>query len=621
MDVRRATLWLALGAALGVGVSAGGSESPAGRVGHVVAAGQAGGGRGAAGRGATAAASGTGVILGTVVDGLSGKPIAEAVVTLGAPSVSQPPVIVDRNGRFAFTGLPAASFPLVATRAGYFGGGAGQRTPTGPRRPIELGAGDRVTDVILRLWPYAIVAGSVRDSEGEPVAGLTVELLERALANGEWRLERRASTHTDDRGAYRFSKAMPGRYLVGAREEPDGFLMAIFPVLAADLTTLMGFMSGAMVGGGVPELDFHARVIPMTFAPSAMASADAAAVVVRSGEDRTNVDIRVARMPAYRVTGDVTGVERLPPNLRIQLISPALFDQPAGINLTNGQRGGGAGRFDFGGVPPGDYVLRASAVPQPTGRGRGTPPGAPVPEPPSDPTWWAEAPVVVVDRDLTGLTLPLGVGPRLSGRVVFEGSADPSFGRVGIAPQALDRPGAAGFTPPGGVATDGRFRTGGLVPGRYLLTVPLVPPGWRVRSIRAGGRDVTDLPIEIGAEDLAEIVVTLTDELLGSLGGVVRNARGAIDPDAVVLLFPVDRRFWANLTPGARRLKSARVSSAGAYAIPGLPEGEYFVVATDEEVLADWQQVAVLESLTGTATRVVIAGVGRVTQDLVRSNR
>jgi hypothetical protein len=545
---------------------------------------------------------------------------------------------VGRDGRFVFRELRPGTYALVASRNGFFGGGAGQRTPTGPQRPVELADGDRVTDVALRLWRYAAISGRVTDEYGEPVVDLRVGLLERALDNGQFRLQERGMTRTDDRGMYRFGKVTPGHYVVTGRQDPDSFLEAIAGSMLSDMSALAGLVSKLMASGiTAPQIDFRARVIPTTFAPSAALAADATTIVIGPGEDRTAVDMRVARIPTYRVAGAVSAAET-PPNLSIQLISPAQMNQPAGITL--GDIGGGrGGRFDILGVPPGDYVLTAIAVPRPQpamrGGGAGQPvPGQPLPpgragggrsgfQPaPDAPTWWASQPITITDRDEVGISLVLREGVRISGRIQFDGTATPPAPeRFAVFAAAVENPAISRTNTPSAFLPDGTFRTVGLPAGRYVIRLSGTDSPWRLHSVRLGGRDLTEVPIEIEGDAIGDVVVTLTNRPPASLTGIVRTARSEPDPDAVVVIFPVDRQLWVNLGPTSMRAKSSRVSATGAYSIPGLPEGEYFVLAGNEEMLADWLQPTVLEALSARATRVTISESERKTQDLTRRDR
>src|SRR5688500_4198537 len=99
----------------------------------------------------------TGLIVGQVVDGDSGKPIAGAIVSLGAAAgpPQAPRVLTGSDGRFVFRDLPRGSFPIVATKPGYAEGAYGRGRPGGPSRQVTLTEGERIGDVVTRMWKYA----------------------------------------------------------------------------------------------------------------------------------------------------------------------------------------------------------------------------------------------------------------------------------------------------------------------------------------------------------------------------------------------------------------------------------------------------------------------------------
>ncbi len=570
--------------------------------------------------------TGSGLIVGTVVDAATKRPVSGAVVVITGPGMSPPAVSVGQDGRFVFTDLPPGAFHLVAAKPGYLDSGPGQQSPTGVRRAVDLGDGGRLGDVVIRLWRHAVVHGSIVDDRGEPVVGCQVALLERVLAEGAWRLHERQTSRTDDRGAYRFAKVVPGRYVISAKQDPESFMESAMSAMAADLNSLMMMFAGAMAGGArMPEVDLRLRAIPTSFAPGVISAGDAEVLVIGAGEDRGGVNLRVARVPTYRVSGTVVGPDATPPNLSIQLTSPALLDQPVGLNL-GGQGGpGGAGRFDFAAVPPGQYVLRVLAVPRNTGsaaRGRGEAPSAPTAPAPAASTWWAVQPITITDRAELNLTVALREGVRMTGRVQFAGaSASPPFERLSVFAAAVDSLGGARTNAPSGVGADGAFRTVGLPPGRYLLRLSGTVSPWRLKSVTADGRDVTEVPLEIDATGVDDVLITLTDRPLGSMGGTVRTSRGDPDPGAVVLVFPTDRRLWSNLGSTALRFKAGGVSPAGTYSISGLPEGDYFVLAGPEDLLAEWLQTSVLESLAARAARLQVGEGEKKVHDLTRNDR
>src|SRR5262245_23514972 len=97
--------------------------------------------------------AGTSAISGDVVDQLSGRPIAGAIVSARIEgSYTNLPVrqATDAKGRFVFAGLPGASFILSVSKLGYFDGRyGGNLTPAG--RSIALVDGQWFRDVHIRL--------------------------------------------------------------------------------------------------------------------------------------------------------------------------------------------------------------------------------------------------------------------------------------------------------------------------------------------------------------------------------------------------------------------------------------------------------------------------------------
>jgi protocatechuate 3,4-dioxygenase beta subunit len=560
---------------------------------------------------------GTGLLLGTVVDAITGRPVPGATVMLGGGAGNQLPLVVGDDGQFVFRDLPAGTYALVASKNGYLEGSQGRTSATAPARPVALRSDERKGDLVIRLWRQAIVSGNVVDGRGEPAADLKVTLYQRTVVNGSLGLQESQTTRSDDRGAYRFFRVKPGRYLIGARQDPEELMNSAMTAMVADLPAIMGLLASAMSGGPqLPEVDFRARLMPTVFAPGVATVDEAAPFDVAPGDERSGITIRAARVPTYRISGTVSGPDVLPGNLVVQLTSPALNDLAVGVNL--GQTGRG-GRFDYLALPPGRYMLRAIAVPRPAqGRGGGTRVDQPAP---AESTWWATMPITIGDRDETGIALVLREGVRISGRLEFEGTSEPAAPDMFsvIATRADMVPGPR-TDAPSRAAADGSFRTAGLPAGRYFLRLAMSKPPWRLKAVRVGGRDVTDVPIEIDADPLADVVIAMTDRRMASLAGAVTGEQVGTEGSSAVFVFPTDRRLWAYVGPGAQRFKTAETADGGRYVMRDLPEGEYFVIAASEERLRDWLQPDVLEVFAALATRLQL-GEGEHTLDLRRSNR
>ena len=94
--------------------------------------------------------------------------------------------------------------------------------------------------------------------------------------------------------------------------------------------------------------------------------------------------------------------------------------------------------------------------------------------------------------------------------------------------QILSADGAdLGFVPLSGVQADGRFSLAGMPPGEYELETSFelsFPDAvWRLRSIEASGIDVTGRTIQVGVQDITNLVVTYTDRQT-TISGTLHDA-------------------------------------------------------------------------------------------------
>jgi hypothetical protein len=290
-------------------------------------------------------------------------------------------------------------------------------------------------------------------------------------------------------------------------------------------------------------------------------------------------------------------------------------------------------------VPAGQYVLRVVRVPRPpvnvddmtrvsvARSGTMTISGAPAvpatapPPVPADATLVARMLLGVGDRDVTDLIVTLSPGPRVSGRLEFEGSTErPAPASLTGMRIMLDRsdgsasPDTLLATQTGHPDEDGQFKTYGVPPGRYVLRVNPVPAGWFLKSAVYQNRDIADLPLELDSKDANGVVITFTDSP-ARLSGTVRGANGP-DPTAVVLVYPVDSEAWSSSGARARRMRTARAAKDGAYSLLALPGGEYYVVAVQEDALGDWQDPALLRSLSRLAQTIRLLDGEQKTQNL-----
>ncbi len=580
-------------------------------------------GRGRAG-GPPEPRTGTAAIIGRVVEADSTSAIAGAIVTVSGAGVSPQRVQVDAEGRFVFRGLPTGDFQVMAARAGYVGGLAGQRLPNGPARPVQLVDGERLADVTLRLWKGGAIGGAVLDEMGEPVVGIKVFLAERRLRNGKRQITRgpHSEAVTDDRGLYRFGTVAPGEYFVMTRTTEEEIARGIMSLVMGDPSVIVPFAMKA--SGGRPE-DFIAfenalRVYPPTFYPSALTPSGASPIAIRSGEVKLGVDVRIKLVQLARLAGTYSGLPTPTqgnPQVRLVLADPEAGDLDVATAIAPT-----GDKFTFLAVPAGKYLLQAFFMPRmsglpgpggaPAGRGRGGPPPLP-----TEPSYWATMPVTVGGGEPSSITLDMHPGATIAGRVEFDGTAAPPVGpeleRILVSP--IPESATSLMNPRARVDADGVLRTSSLAPGKYRLRVGPVG-GWQPSAAMFEGRDLLDEAVDLATSDITGVVITFTDKRQGSVNGTVRTSEGAPDPAALVAIFPADPRLRTDFSGGARRMRLARTTRAGQYAIPGLPEGQYLIVAGGDELFDTWLEPAALAALARRAVRIDIAEGGAQTQDL-----
>ena len=168
-------------------------------------------------------AVGTGSIAGVVVDAAADHhPLRRALVTLHGDALVSPRVVAsDDTGRFAFDALPASTYTLSASKAGYVYGNYGAARPGRPGLSIVIADAARRTDVSIALAKGAVITGTVTDERGAPLVDVFITLLRRDVVDGVRRfVDTYQAVFTDARGAYRVYGLAAGDYaLLVSRSE------------------------------------------------------------------------------------------------------------------------------------------------------------------------------------------------------------------------------------------------------------------------------------------------------------------------------------------------------------------------------------------------------------------
>ena len=607
-------------------------------------------------------ASGTGIIVGQVLDAATGKGVNSAVVTLAGARRA----MTTADGRFVFRNLPEGSHHLSAAKSGYLDAAVGMRRPGGTSLPVVLAAAERRGGVVIWLWRHGSISGTIVDEAGEPLVGIQMTAMRRLTIGGRRRFRAEGSAMTDDRGAYRIGRLTPGDYAVAMTTTqvsvPSATVKQLEDMMMAGDIASRGALLQSMsqiggislmaasgsarqvgdqtqsigIGAPTPPPGDGPRLFayPSVFYPAAPSTTAATIVTVVSAQERTGIDLQVKPVPMVRVSGVVTGATASAANIPIRLTAPGSDDfgrsADVGGTLTDAN-----GNFTFLAVPAGDYVLRIVQIPraanvQPAttaialGSGMMVMTGAPGANPemapiPAEPTLWATVPVAVGETDVTGMNVVLRTGLKITGHIEFEGAtekpAPDQLSRIPVMVEPFDGPMDRMGTPPGRIDVKGQFSTYGLAAGRYYVRAGAPPKGWTFKGAFVGERNVADVPLDLDSNDIADVKILFTDRA-ASLSGTVQMTERAARDGVAVVIFPADAKAWPDAGLNPRRLRRVAVTDTGAYDVASLPAGTYFVAAVSESAAGDWQDPAFLEQLAATAAQVQIDDGEKATQSL-----
>jgi hypothetical protein len=573
----------------------------------------------------------TAAISGTVTTtSVPPAPLARVLVTLSGDSLKPSQTrITDDQGRFAFQDLPGGNFTLVAARAPYVRTAFGAKRPGRPGTPINLAAGQRVSDVTIPLARGAAITGMVRHPGGEPAPGIQIvatPLDVRIDSPG-------VPIVTDDRGVYRLFGLPPGRYIVKASVSDRGnagFSQVSDAEMDRILASLqrrsrLGATSGSSAPGATPSAspsrtEVSTRPTAYGYAPVYYPGTSdpdqAQPVALAEGDERAGVDLDLQLVRHSTIEGRVSMAgEALPSGIQVTLTRAVRGRASDAIVGPATARPDAAGAFRFANVLPGRYrvIARATTMTPVTAA-----PSANAPGGSSQPAtyrttgvFWAVADITLGDDDLAGVGLTLQRGLKVTGRLAFNAHTLKPPKHVLL--RLTEVTGASTFSPSGGGRAGGTFEVSGILPGTYTITSPLSDAGWWLRSVVIDGRDVLDFPLELGgAGDVSGAVATFTDQRT-ELSGTLQSAASVPAPDYFVVVFSADRTFWR---PGSRRVQFTRPGTEGRFVLRDLPAGDYLIAAVTDMEVSDLADSAFMERLVPGALKVHLYDGEKKTQDL-----
>jgi hypothetical protein len=163
-----------------------------------------------------------------------------------------------------------------------------------------------------------------------------------------------------------------------------------------------------------------------------------------------------------------------------------------------------------------------------------------------------------------------------------------------------------GPNPNARVDKNGAFTLDGVSAGSHLIRPNggTALRGWALKSVTVGGRDITDIPIDVKSNQRIDgITLTFTDRLT-EIDGSVTDDQNVPVTEFTVLAFSTDASLWR---AQSRQIMTARPDQTGMFKIRGLPAGEYYLATVDPSEQGEWFEPAYLEQHRQGATRVTLA--------------
>ncbi len=481
----------------------------------------------------------TATIEGVVLNAGTGQPLKKAWISLRAAEgrESGPSVTTDAAGHFVVEDIEPGRYVLRADRNGFVSQAHGQRGASSSGTILTLAPGQTMRDIEFRLLPAAAISGHIYDEDGDPVASARVSAMRLQFRQRQRTLTPAGSATTNDLGEFRIFGLVPGSYYVSGTSD------RLRP----------GSMDTSVRGAEGAE----DTVFPPTFYPGTSDPTLASPVELHPGDDFRGLDITLLSIRAVRIRGRIVNeaISGTPSLRYVNLESRGLV----GGFTTASETARRDGTFELRGVAPGSYTLYAMIADE---RGR---------------AYVGQVPVDVGATDIESLTIVVGPGVEIPGRLHWEGSppADAPNLYVVLRPREVSDFIRGG--PAAKVGKEGKLTLNGVSNGDYWIEVTGAPEPCFLKSARAGGSDVLESGLMVSggvSPGALEVVMNCKG---GVVEGVVLDSQQQPASSGRVVLVPEgSRRSQSQL------FKATTPDQLGHFVLDGVAPGAYKLFAWEE---------------------------------------
>jgi hypothetical protein len=486
-------------------------------------------------------------IAGTIVNAMTGAPLAQARISLADTRDRSKPifVITSNDGRFEFSSLKPGKYSLQGTKRGFISAAYEQHEQYSTA--IVTGSEFSTDNLILRLTPMALITGHVIDELGDPIREADVALYFENHGGGMTRIARYANSQSDDRGFYDFSLLRPGKYYLSVAAKP---WYAVYPTTP-------------LATANVPPSQVSSALdvaYPTTYYNGATDSDSATPIEVHGG-DRLEIDVHVNPVPAlhllFRMPTDGRGQSS---GFQMPVLEKRVFDS-ANLVPTQGMNALDPGVFELTGLPPGRYTVRVRN---------------------SDSGQLQQS--ADVDLSHNGQELNESRGEALGGlKVTIKMPGDEPLPKQYVVGLQNARRQMMAYKQ--GDPT-GQFFFEDLPPGKYTILVGSQAKPYSVAATTSSAGDSWGHDVNIAAGVTAEVTASLSTGIV-RIEGVVQKKDKKLG-GIMVALVPGDPVAHIDLF---RRDQS---DFDGTFVLQGVIPGAYTIVAVEDAWGLDWLQPAVL---------------------------
>jgi hypothetical protein len=427
-----------------------------------------------------------------------------------------------------------------------------------PESTTSINGKDAV-HITLEMTAWTTLRGRVVDAEGQPAASVPIQI------RGPLPPREDAMIRTAADGSFAFNRLPPGDYTLLAR--PDPATMAPVDSVRTEMVA--------------------------TYYPSSLDSAQAQSIAIRGIGDESGFEIRLRRVPVYRVRGTVFDEADKPARGISVSISPAhpspsdRFrhsamgrteyylpgvppDPPMYKTVTAND-----GTFEFPSIPVGEWTITANSewrYEEATRR---------------DIQQIGQAEAFVTKTDVEGVEIHIVSNFEFSASTIWpmDSPSKARWAMINLLPE-----GQRVEPSPSQMKSDGTIFFERVYPGRYVVA-PLANSvsTTYISEVQFGGRDVLGQAIDLAPNPPPMQIV------YKSGAGRVR-AQFEKDASGIFVLIPAD--------PQGGYPRSVRCSSNGPCEFSGLRPGEYFVAAFDRVEGVKLSDPTSVSTLVALATRI-----------------